>query len=289
MGAKDANNNAFKTLRPCSCWLAARNHLIIILIGKQAVSEGDADMADQTSKAKTLTGIILAVLIGVPLFVFLLFKLFTSGTDYDSGSERMTNEAIAARLQAVGQVKLADGGAPGSRSGKAIYEAVCFSCHATGAANSPKFSDAGAWASRIAKGFDNLVKTATSGLNGMPARGGAPDLTDDEIRRTVTYMANAAGAKFAEPKAATTTAAIDPNVKGKEIYQTLCMACHATGAVNSPKFGDKTAWAPRLKDGVDASLARGIKGLNAMPPKGGYSGPDDEFKAAALYMINSAK
>ena len=67
------------------------------------------------------------------------------------------------------------------------------------------------------------------------------------------------------------------------------MACHATGVANSPKFGDKTAWAPRLKDGVENSLAKAIKGLNAMPPKGGYTGPDEEFKAAALYMINNAK
>lgn len=242
----------------------------------------------ETNKTKHLTGIILAALIGIPLFFYLATKLFTSGTTIDTASPAMTQEAIAARLQPVGQIKVMEGGAPGSRSGKAVYEAVCFSCHATGAANSPKFSDASAWGARLAKGYDALVKSALNGLNAMPARGGAPDLTDDEIKRAVAYMGNAVGAKFQEPAVAA-AAAIDPNVKGKEIYQAVCMACHATGVANAPKFGDKTAWAPRLKDGVENTLAKAIKGLNAMPPKGGYTGPDEEFKAAALYIINNAK
>ncbi|WP_373308307.1 c-type cytochrome [Chitinilyticum piscinae] len=105
-------------------------------------------------------------------------------------------------------------------------------------------------------------------------------------------MANAAGAKFEEPKAATGAAggaAVDPATKGKEIYGQVCVACHAAGISGAPKFGDKAAWAPRLKDGEDAAVAIGLKGLNAMPPKGGYSGSDEEFKAAALYMIRASK
>ncbi|MGL6040961.1 MAG: c-type cytochrome, partial [Deefgea sp.] len=123
------------------------------------------------------------------------------------------------------------------------------------------------------------------------AKGGAADLTDDEVKRAVAYMGNAAGAKFEEPKVAGAAAggAIDPAVKGKEIYASVCMACHDSGAAGAPKLGDKAAWAPRLKDGVDSSIARAIKGINAMPAKGGYSGSDEEFKAAALFMINAAK
>ncbi|GAA5784344.1 c-type cytochrome [Chitiniphilus shinanonensis] len=240
--------------------------------------------------AQKVVGMILAAVIGFPLLIFLVAKLFTSGPGVDLGQANMTNEAISARLQAVGAVKLVEGGPPGSRSGKAVYESVCMSCHATGMAGSPKFGDAGAWAARIAKGFDTLTKHAIEGFNAMPARGGATDLTDDEVKRAVAYMGNAGGAKFEEPKvAAAAGGAIDPAVKGKEIYDSVCMACHATGISNAPKFGDKAAWAPRLKDGADAAIAIGIKGLNAMPPKGGYQGSDDEFKAAALYMINAAK
>ncbi|MDR3412035.1 MAG: c-type cytochrome [Formivibrio sp.] len=242
------------------------------------------------SKSKHLTVIILVVLIGIPLFFFLLIKLFTSGTSIDTASPTMTQEAIAARLQPVGQIKIVDSAPPGSRSGKTVYETVCFACHATGAANSPKFGDASAWAPRIAKGYDALIKSALNGFNAMPARGGSPDLTDDEVKRAIAYMANAGGAQFQGPAiVAATGSAIDPNGKGKEIYQTICVACHATGVANAPKFGDKAAWAPRLKDGVDNAVAIAIKGLNVMPPKGGYTGSDEEFKAAALYMINNSK
>ncbi|WP_444541720.1 c-type cytochrome [Andreprevotia lacus] len=104
-------------------------------------------------------------------------------------------------------------------------------------------------------------------------------------------MANAGGAKFEEPKVAGAAAggAVDPATKGKEIWEGTCQACHGTGAAGAPKLGDKAAWAPRLKGGADAAIAIAIKGLNAMPPKGGYAGSDEEFKAAALYMINQSK
>lgn len=159
------------------------------------MASGDAN------KMKQLTKITLLTLVGTVLFVYLLVKLFTSGSGIDTASPTMTSEAVSARLQPVGQIKIVEAGPPGSKSGKAIYESVCFSCHATGAANSPKFADNAAWSTRIAKGYDALVKTAISGLNAMPARGGAPDLTDDEIRRAVAYISNAAGAKFREPPA----------------------------------------------------------------------------------------
>ena len=82
----------------------------------------------------------------------------------------------------------------------------------------------------------------------------------------------------------------DGGVKdGKTVYNTVCAGCHGAGVLGAPKFGDKAAWAPRLKDGIENAIAIGIKGLNAMPPKGGYTGSDEEFKAAALYMINNSK
>lgn len=241
--------------------------------------------------SKGVAGMVLAALIGVPLIVYLLIKLFTSGMDTNLTSSTMTGEAVSARLQPVGAVKIVEGGAPGSRSGKSVYEGVCISCHGAGLAGAPKFGDAAAWTARLAQGFETLSKHAIGGFNAMPAKGGAADLTDDEVKRAVAFMGNAAGGKFEEPAVAGAAAggAIDPNVKGKEIYASVCMACHDSGAAGAPKFGDKAAWAPRLKNGVDAAIANGVKGINAMPAKGGYSGSDDEFKAAALYMINAAK
>ncbi|WP_410497612.1 c-type cytochrome [Chitinibacter sp. S2-10] len=151
--------------------------------------------------SKSVAGMVLAALIGVPLVVYLLIKLFTSGMNTNLTSSTMTNEAVAARLQAVGTVKVVEGGdaPPGARTGKNVYDGVCIACHGEGLAGSPKFGDAAAWGSRIAQGFDTLSKHALNGLNAMPAKGGAPDLSDDELKRAVAYMANAAGAKFQEP------------------------------------------------------------------------------------------
>lgn len=74
------------------------------------------------------------------------------------------------------------------RSGQAVYESKCATCHATGAANAPKFSDVAAWAPRIGKGMDTLYTHAISGFNGMPAKGLCFDCSDDEIKAAVDYM-----------------------------------------------------------------------------------------------------
>ncbi|GAB6050091.1 hypothetical protein JCM16106_09360 [Hydrogenophilus islandicus] len=88
---------------------------------------------------------------------------------------------------------------PGKRTGEQIYQAVCKSCHESGALGSPKTGDTAAWGPRIAKGFDALVQSATNGIGQMPPKGGAADLTDVEIKRAVAYLANQAGAGFTEP------------------------------------------------------------------------------------------
>jgi cytochrome c5 len=62
-------------------------------------------------------------------------------------------------------------------------------------------ADAAAWGPRIKSGFDALLASAMKGKGNMPAQGGG-DLDDVEVARGVVYMANAGGAKFAEPKAA---------------------------------------------------------------------------------------
>ena len=88
--------------------------------------------------------------------------------------------------------------------------------------------------------------------------------------------------------AASPAAAAKPD--GKKIYDTACMACHAAGVAGAPKFGDKVAWAPRIKLGIDALHATAIKGKGAMPPKGGnVSLPDADVKAAVDYMVAGSK
>ncbi|MFC4159638.1 c-type cytochrome [Chitinimonas lacunae] len=248
--------------------------------------------ADNPMTAKQLIGVVLAAIVGIPVLIFLLVKLFTSGLPVNPGSPTMTNEAVVSRIQPIGYAKLDESGPPGSRNGKAVFESVCMSCHGTGLAGAPKQGDAAAWGPRISKGFATLVEHAVKGFNAMPAKGGAADLTDDEVARAVAYMGNAAGAKFTEPAvqgAGASTAAVDPAVKGKEVYDSVCMACHASGTAGAPKLGDKAAWAPRTKGGLDALVESAAKGKGAMPPKGGYSGSDEEFRAAVTYIVNASK
>jgi len=92
------------------------------------------------------------------------------------------------------------------------------------------------------------------------------------------------------PKVAAVAAAPAKAKDGKSVYDTVCMACHVTGAANAPKLGDKAAWAPRIKTGNDALVAAVIKGKGAMPPKGGGAALSDaEIKAAVEYMVAQSK
>jgi cytochrome c5 len=77
---------------------------------------------------------------------------------------------------------------------------------------------------------------------------------------------------------------------GKATYDATCSVCHGAGVAGAPKFGDKAAWAPRIKTGKDALVAAVIKGKGAMPPKGGNTSlSDDAVKAAVDYMTAAAK
>ena len=70
----------------------------------------DDSMGGSSASAfKSAIGIIIAALIGVPLFAYLAIKLATSGMSTDLTSSTMTKEAVAARLQPVGVVKVVDG------------------------------------------------------------------------------------------------------------------------------------------------------------------------------------
>jgi len=92
------------------------------------------------------------------------------------------------------------------KSGEEVYKAQCIACHAAGAAGAPKFGDAAAWGPRIKTGFAALMNSSLKGKGAMGAQGGG-DFSDIEIGRAVAFMANAAGAKFEEPKAPAAPAA----------------------------------------------------------------------------------
>jgi cytochrome c5 len=76
---------------------------------------------------------------------------------------------------------------------------------------------------------------------------------------------------------------------GKALYEQVCQACHAVGLLNAPKFGDKAAWAPRLKEPMETVYNYALHGKGAMPPKGGTNASDADVKAAVDYMVKAAK
>lgn len=69
-----------------------------------------------------------------------------------------------------------------------IVASVCAGCHASGVLGAPKIGDAGSWAKARAAGMDAMVNNAINGKNAMPARGGNPALSDDQIRAAVEFM-----------------------------------------------------------------------------------------------------
>ena len=75
---------------------------------------------------------------------------------------------------------------------------------------------------------------------------------------------------------------------GEEIVKEICAVCHQAGVANAPKLGDKAAWAPRLKLGLDGLLQSVIKGKGAMAPRAGSSFTDAELASAVVTMANQA-
>lgn len=69
------------------------------------------------------------------------------------------------------------------------------------------------------------------------------------------------------------------------IYNTYCMACHATGVSEAPIFGNAEQWAPRIAKGMDVLYTNSINGINVMPPRGTcVDCSDDEMRAAVDFM-----
>ncbi|MCI3206981.1 MULTISPECIES: c-type cytochrome [Pandoraea] len=120
-----------------------------------------------------------------------------------------------------------------------------------------------------------------------PASGAPAAASGADAGSAAAAAAAMASLKTAAPAAASAGGNLDA---GKKLYDTVCMACHASGVMNAPKFGDKAAWAPRIATGIETLHNAAIKGLNAMPPKGGAAGAsDDDVKAAVDYMVSAAK
>ena len=278
-------------------------------------------LRDHKAQGSALFTLVSGIVIVIAVIYFLI-KLAGSGSFGDVAET--TEAATQTRIQPVGQLKLGDGIPVGERQGDQIFNKICIQCHAADSIvpKAPKFENKGDWAPRIAQGFDTLFQHALNGFNAMPAKGGAADLTDQELKRVITYMANKAGGTFPDPDAAAPAdaaasgeAASAPAAEGaapadapkadaakaedkgaaaggadgKKVYEASCQACHGGAVPGIPHVGKKEDWAPRIKQGKDTLHKHAIEGFNAMPAKGGNGSlSDDEVKAAVDYMANQS-
>ena len=169
------------------------------------------------------------------------------------------------------------------RSGKEVVDSVCSKCHATGAHGAPRIGDKQAWSKRASQSLSSLTDHALKGIREMPSHGGSPDLTDLEIKRAITYMVNQSGGKWFEPISKKSPPA--PRT-GEEIVKAQCFKCHESGKGGAPKIGDRDAWIPRLKEGLDSTVRSAMKGHGGMPARGGMADlTDSELRSAVIYLF----
>ena len=104
----------------------------------------------------------------------------------------------------------------------------------------------------------------------------AADARIQPVARIALVKAEAAGA--GAPKDAAT------------VYNSVCGACHNTGAAGAPKIDDKGVWAARIAQGKESLYKSALAGKGAMPPKGGAASlSDDEIKATVDYILGKVK
>ena len=77
---------------------------------------------------------------------------------------------------------------------------------------------------------------------------------------------------------------------GKDVYNSVCMSCHMSGAAGAPITGKADQWDERLAKGNDTLYSNAINGIGIMPAKGGLmSLSDEEVKLAVDYMLEESR
>ncbi|RNF83729.1 c-type cytochrome [Montanilutibacter psychrotolerans] len=103
-----------------------------------------------------------------------------------TGAAAQASAKAAADLLAASQVAYG-----GTTDGSVIFDSLCAGCHKSGAGGAPTM-DKAHWAARIGQGTETLHKHAIEGFTGsagvMPAKGGNPALTDEQVVATVDWM-----------------------------------------------------------------------------------------------------
>ena len=134
-------------------------------------------------------GIMVPTSFGAIVLTAFVFPFSMKGEK--SAADANSSDQADSRIQPVAKFELAKAApaaAAGPKDGATVYNSVCGACHGTGVAGAPKAGDKAAWAPRIAQGNDALYKSVIGGKGAMPPKGGAADLSDDEIKGAVNHL-----------------------------------------------------------------------------------------------------
>jgi cytochrome c5 len=242
---------------------------------------------------------LIIVIPGTILAFTLLIALIAKGFGVLNNDVKEPAAALAQvdeniKPVAMVEVAAADSAGPTAKSGEEIYNSVCMMCHQAGLMAAPVFGNKEQWKPRIAQGYETLVSHAVNGIRNMPAKGGNASLSEGEVASAVLHMANAAGAGFKAPAAASADngvvqVAAAAGKSGEAVYQSVCMMCHQAGLMAAPVFGNKEQWKPRIAQGYDTLVSHAVKGIRNMPAKGGNASlTDAEVAAAVKHMANAS-
>ena len=201
---------------------------------------------------------------------------FTNTTDWAPRIAQGYDTLVHTALAGTGAMPARGGTGPDDYSDFEIARAVVYMANNSGG----NFAQPAApTAAQAASG----AAAAAAPASAAPADAGAAAAS-----QAAAALASIASAPAAAPGGDAAQSA-DASQAGKALYTQVCQACHAAGVLNAPKFGDKTAWAPRLKDPMDTIYNYALHGKGAMPPKGGSTASDADVKAAVDYMVSAAK
>ena len=161
---------------------------------------------DFLKRFSLVIGFLVVVTIGLILFSGYIHRLIPAevspvaqqqeqariapvGAVYAGATGAAAQAAANAASQAAAASQVAYGG---TMDGSVVFNNLCTGCHTSGAGGAPTL-DPSHWTARIAQGKDVLYKHAIDGYTGpgggvMPAKGGNPALTDEQVHATVDWM-----------------------------------------------------------------------------------------------------
>lgn len=149
---------------------------------------------------RQFSGVIAAFVVLTIVLIFLARGMQSESESANSSKAVLAEQRVtpvgAVRYGEEGSAALAEAQATAATvpaedvvvDGPSVYNGLCAACHESGVAGAPVRGSELIAAREAERGLDGLVANAINGLNAMPARGGNPALTDEQVQAAVEYM-----------------------------------------------------------------------------------------------------